>query len=68
MNYIQPDFRIRDEGTVVIFTPLTKDAEAFLERCDSEPWQWVGPSLVVDHRPAMDLIEAIRMEGLEPAE
>lgn len=59
------DFKVTNEGTVVVFTPLTEAAEAFLERCDSEPWQYLGPSLVVDHRPARDLLDAIRSEGLE---
>lgn len=58
------DFKINDQGTVVVFTPLTEAAKTFLERCDSEPWQYLGPSLVVDHRPARDLIGYIQQEGL----
>ena len=64
---LRADFKIKDEGTVVIFTPLTLAAEAFLERCDAERWQFMGVSLVVDHRPAQNLIEIIRSEGLEVA-
>jgi hypothetical protein len=58
------DFKITNEGTVIVFTPLTAAAKDFLSRCDTESWQWMGPSLVVDHRPASDLLEFIRAEGL----
>jgi hypothetical protein len=58
------DFRITNEGSVIVFTPLTGAAKAFLDRCDTEGWQWMGPSLVVDHRPAADLLEWIKAEGL----
>jgi hypothetical protein len=61
------DFNIRNEGSVIVFTPLTKAADAFLERCDITDWQWMGPSLVVDHRPAVALVEAMQAEGLEVA-
>jgi hypothetical protein len=62
-----PDFKVHNEGSVIVFTPLTEAAEAFLERCDTESWQWMGPSLVVDHRPAVALVEAMQEEGLEVA-
>jgi hypothetical protein len=58
------DFKIENQGTIIVFTPLTKAAEAFLERCDTAPWQWMGPSLVVDHRPAGMLLYHIKDEGL----
>jgi len=59
------DFTIRDEGTVIVFTPNTETAQTWLNSfCVIEDWQWMGPSFVVDHRPARDLLEAILEEGL----
>jgi hypothetical protein len=58
------DFRISDQGTIVMFTPLTEAGKDFLARCDSEPWQWLGPSLCVDRRPAIELANYAKMEGL----
>jgi len=55
-----PDFRIRNEGTVVMFTPLTESARNFLrDNVESESWQWMGESLCVDHRMAHELLHAL---------
>ena len=52
-----PDVLIRNEGTVWVFNPPTPAAqEWFDENVESEPWQWLGTSLVVDHGFAMGLI------------
>jgi hypothetical protein len=59
------DFRISDEGTVVVFTPLSQAAQDFLDCCQTESWQWLGPSLVVDHRPAHGLLTEIINQGME---
>jgi hypothetical protein len=62
---ISPDVLVRDEGTVWIFNPLTSVAqEWFVERVQSEPWQWLGTSLLVEHRFAAGLIEGITDAGL----
>jgi hypothetical protein len=61
----EPDIQVRNEGTVMVFTPLSEAGKAFLGALETEDWQWMGPSLVVDHRPAYDLLEAMKSEGLE---
>jgi len=61
---IGPDVLIRDEGTVWIFNPLTSVAQKwFGEHVQSAPWQWLGTSLVVEHRFAIGLIQGITDAG-----
>ena len=63
-----PDFEIRNEGTVFTVTPLTLAGREWLDaNVESEGWQWLGRSLVVDHRYAGGLVEAILESGLEVA-
>lgn len=60
-----PDFLIRDEGTVVMFTPVSEAAKNFLrDNVQSEPWQWMGESLCVDHRPARELLHVLVNEEM----
>ena len=61
-----PDVLIRSEGTVWIFNPVTAAAkEWFDENVHTESYQWLGTSLVVDHRFAAGLIQGILDAGLE---
>lgn len=55
---------VNDQGSVVIFTPEGDfEYEWMMLNLETEPWQWQGRSLVVDHRPAQDLVEIIQHEG-----
>lgn len=55
---------VNDQGTVVIFTPEGDlEYEWMMINLETEAWQWQGKSLVVDHRPAQDLIEVFQHEG-----
>lgn len=55
---------IENHGSVVRFVPEGDlEYEWLMLNTNSEPWQWQGRALVVDHRPAMDLAEAIESEG-----
>lgn len=59
------DLLVRDEGTVVVFSPVSKPAREWIdEHVCSEPWQWLGDNLVVDHRYAPVLIAAAAESGL----
>jgi hypothetical protein len=59
------DVLVKRQRTIVLFTPVSDDArEWFAANVVSEPWQWRGPSLAADHRPASDLIDGIRHRGL----
>jgi hypothetical protein len=61
-----PDVLIRNEGTVWVFNPLTPAAqEWFDDNVESEPWQWLGTSLVVDHGMAAGLVQGILDAGLQ---
>jgi len=60
-----PDVLIRNEGTAWMFNPLTPAAKQwFDENVESEPWQWLGTSLVVDHGMAAGLVQGILDAGL----
>jgi hypothetical protein len=59
------DVRIHNEGPVVGFTPISKEAKSWLmEQVQSEGWQWRGNVLYVDHRFADNLIDGMREAGL----
>lgn len=59
------DVLIHAEGfaTVWLFEPVSDAAkEFFAENICAEPWQHVGGSIGVDHRPARDLADALYHE------
>ena len=59
------DVRMRLEGSMVGFTPVTRRAVAWINRnVEFGPWQWLGPTLWVDHGMAESLHDAIEREGL----
>jgi hypothetical protein len=63
---MSPDVLVRNEGTVWVFNPLTAAAkEWFDENVQSEPYQWLGTSLVVDRGLALGLVQGILDAGLE---
>jgi len=64
---LRVDLRVRDEGTVVQFIPETDAGRAFLEELASEGWQWLGKSLVVEHRSAGDVVRGAQENGLRVA-
>lgn len=57
-------FAFHDEGSVILINPRTPEAVAWLQEHleEPEPWQFFGPSLVVDRRLAMPILEAIQEE------
>ena len=60
------DIFLRDEGTVVVFTPVSPEATEWIdEHVQAEAWQWLGNGLCVDHRFARDLFEGMVGAGLE---
>ena len=59
-----PDFLIADHGSIVWIVPVSPAAHRWLdENATSEPWQWQGGALSVEHRCAGDLIQAIEAAG-----
>lgn len=62
------DVAISDEGTIVLFKPLTEAAREWIsDHVQSESWQWLAGRLAVEHRYASVLIEAMRGDGLTVA-
>ncbi len=62
------DFTVRDQGTILLFTPETSEAKDYTEsEIPTEPWQWWGAAFAVDHRPASELIEGLICEGFTVA-
>jgi len=57
------DFRVTDYGTVVYFTPQTEGAKALSDTVGLEPWQRLGNSFALDHRPAQLFIDQLQTEG-----
>ena len=61
-NEMGADFKIEDQGTIVLFTELTEAAAEWVEaNVELEDWQLIGDrSFAADHRPAQQLIDGIR--------
>lgn len=57
------DFLFIDHGSIVGFTPLSDEAREWMDdNVQSEGWQWMGRTLMVDARMGMPLLEAIEDE------
>ena len=53
------------QGTIAVFTAENKDDLEWLEDTHNEPWQWLGKSLVVDWRLALNLERELQEAGIE---
>ena len=58
-----PDFFIRNEGSIFLVTPNTPPAGEHLTENVGDEAQWMGASLVVEHRYIQDLIARLQAEG-----
>jgi hypothetical protein len=62
------DVVVRNHGTVVLFELRSPAAREWVdENVQTEPWQWLGRSLGVDHRFAGQLTDGMIDAGLEVA-
>lgn len=62
------DVAISNEGTIVVFEPLTDAAREWIgEHVQPDSWQWLAGRLAVEHRYAFVLIEGMRGDGLTVA-
>ena len=57
------DFIIYNEGSILLFRPLTDAAREWLEEHVQEDAQWFGGALVVEHRFAGDLAVGLVQAG-----
>lgn len=59
-----PDILIKDEGTLVLLTPVSSEGEHWLtDNLDPDCQHW-GSAFVVEHRYVGPIIEGARAEGL----
>jgi hypothetical protein len=59
-----PDFVVRSEGTMWLFTPQTSAAFEFLTEHIQPDAMYFGPSLAVEHRFVYELLVGLRKHGL----
>jgi len=53
--------------TVYGLTPVSEEAKQWIDdNVASEPWQWLGRSLVIENRYLADIIEGMVNDGLQP--
>lgn len=53
------DFDVQQESCIVLFRPLTDEAQQWLEEHTGADAQWWGGALVVEYRYAADFAQAI---------
>ena len=58
------DFEIANDGTIVLFTPLTERAHRWVDANVAEDRLWFGPSLVIEHTFARVLVNEMFASGL----
>jgi hypothetical protein len=64
-NKPQVDVLVANAFTTFVFTPMTARAKEWIEeQVQSEPWQWLGASLVVETRYAWGLAAGMKDAGL----
>jgi hypothetical protein len=60
-----PDVLVENAGSVFTFCPQTAQAKSWIdENVATEPWQWFGHVLCVEHRYAAGLASGMRDAGL----
>ena len=63
------DMLVRNFGSIWQLFPLSQKASDWIdEHVESESWQWMGSSLVVDWRFVGPLLDGARAAGLEVKE
>lgn len=59
------DFEIQDEGSIVLFRPLSEAAKEWVRECLPDDAQWFGDAVAVEHRYASNIIVGITSDGME---
>jgi len=60
------DVTVTDNGSTFSFNLISQRAKDWVnDNTEVESWQWLGGVLVVDHRPANGLFEAMQADGLD---
>lgn len=58
------DVKVQNEGSIFLFHPLTKSADAWIEEHVAEGALYYGNALVVEHRYALDVAQGMLDDGL----
>ncbi len=65
----ESDVLVQSHGSVYLFIWNSENGREFLtQEIETEPWQWLGSNLAVDHRMAAPLAEHIIESGLTIAD
>lgn len=63
------DVQVLNEGSVIGLLPQSPAAQDWIDsNLETEGWQWLGPTLWVDHRMAGNIIDGMINDGLEVEE
>lgn len=60
----EPDFMVINHGSIIGFKPMTSTGQAWLEDLDTEGWQWMGDTLLLDQHSASALITEGQEDGM----
>lgn len=53
-----------NQGSVITITPVSTEARDWINfNCVAEPWQWLGGSMAVEPRCALDILHALIEDG-----
>jgi hypothetical protein len=63
-NSPEPDFSVRDEGTLFLLYPQSEAAKAWVEEHIPEDATYWGNAVVVEHRYIQDILAGINEDGL----
>jgi hypothetical protein len=58
------EIQIENQGSLILFIPITENAKTWLQENVQEDAQWFGKALVVEPRYAGDLARGCREAGL----
>lgn len=62
---VSADIEVENGGSLFLFRPLTDAGREWLnENTETEPYQWFGGALAVEHRYAQDLAQGALNDGL----
>lgn len=63
---VSPDFSFRDEGSIVLLTPLSPSAHEFVEERigSGNGFQPYWPTVAIERRYAQDILEGVIAEGM----
>lgn len=62
------DCEFTRDGSMIGLFPRSDAAEAWIaDNVESEPWQWLGPILWIDHRTAGAIAAGMAADGLDIA-